>query len=434
MKVKIILSFCLTILYLFIFGQSTNREIKSNLNSDIITDFKYIPQQYLVTNIYEGFDSLSIYYPRRSHVSEFYISAFELSNKDYKKFTNYVWDSIIHVILDYTKSIDNKKTIDWKRKVNWTDTAIRAKIFNTIGLKSNQRIFNKQELDPKFCVYAFSQDNYKMEIEIYPDTTCWLNNFIGNWNLASNLYKKYFENNEFENYPVVGISYMQALAYCNWKTQTERNLLLENSKYEVIFTLPTSTEWEAAANKYPTTIYKNNKIVNIKENYASIRNSHKLFYANEEKVIKYNYNFFNIVDANGYTFKEADEDGFFFTAPTNSYEPNMNGLYNMNGNVSEWILDDTLSDIEITINRLKNNKKNQKNETEELLDRYPSSLFAKLGLDSFSLRMKNYKITKGGSWISTPFYLQNGINQYFLPSESSNFIGCRIVAHFVKKY
>lgn len=433
MKLKTYLIFLLTTINLLGVGQSTNKQVKANLSLQIFENFKYIPEQDLVTNNYEGFDSLTFYNAQRSHISEFYISSFELSNKDYKQFTDYVWDSLFHSLLGYTNIFENKKCIDWDRKIDWNNKLIRKIILDSFGLKSNQRIFNNEELDFEKCIYSYNENNTQKKIKIYPDTSCWLNNFYGNWSKASELFNRYYKTKDFENYPVVGINYWQALAYCAWKTQVIKNLIPKNFKFNVFFTLPTSSEWEAAANNYPLKIFKYKKIVDIAKNKNWNTNSHKLFYADKNKTIKYNYNFFSIIDPNGYTFKEVDEDGYFFTSPVKEYEPNLNGLYNMNGNVAEWVSEDTLNTSDIIISKLKKQKKYQKNEKEELLKNFPNTLLAKLGIDSFSTRMNKFKIIKGGSWFSTPFYLQNGVNQYYLPSENSNFIGFRIVAHFRKK-
>lgn len=431
MRSKILLVTAFSIINLFAFAQSTNKEIKDILNLQVLKNFRYIPEQDLITNSYEGFDSLSLYFPRKSHVTEFYISAFELSNKDYREFTHYVWDSIIHLILDHTTIVENKKVINWNKPIDWNDIAIKAKIYDSIGKKPDNRIFGRQELDVEKCIYSYKENNCQTNINIYPDTMCWFKN-SAQYGAVYNLTTKYYQSKDFDNFPVVGINYWQALAYCNWKTQKANNSLPRNSGYKFLFTLPTSIEWEAAANNYPVTVYKHNRKIIIPNNKGYIPDSHKLFYADKNKSVTYKYNFSNITDPNGYRFKEENEDGFLFTAPVNSYKPNINGLYNLSGNVAEWILDDSLSVIDYAINNLKKRKGLIKDNTEVLLENYPNSLFVKLGLDSFSVRMKKYKVIKGGSWNSIPFYLQNGVNQYFLPFENSNFIGCRIVAHLLK--
>lgn len=68
---------------------------------------------------------------------------------------------------------------------------------------------------------------------------------------------KYFGKKKFLNYPVVGISYEQALLFCEWRSKAETQAFSQKTQgtlwehYNVQFTyrLPTSEEWEQWAGK-----------------------------------------------------------------------------------------------------------------------------------------------------------------------------------------
>ncbi len=112
---------------------------------------------------------------------------------------------------------------------------------------------------------------------------------------------------ERPGYPVVGINWEDAVAYCQWLSQQT------GKKYR----LPTEAEWEKAARggvegqSYP--------------------------WGNEE------FNSSGIYRANCGSDYDNDrirkQDGFLYTAPIGSFPPNGYGLYDMAGNVWEWCAD-----------------------------------------------------------------------------------------------
>ena len=66
-------------------------------------------------------------------------------------------------------------------------------------------------------------------INIYPDTTCWVNDFQ---NAENEIYMRlYFSHPNYNEYPVVGVNWEQANAFCNWRTDFLMKGLGGNAKF-----------------------------------------------------------------------------------------------------------------------------------------------------------------------------------------------------------
>ena len=148
--------------------------------------------------------------------------------------------------------------------------------------------------------------------ELLPDTTVWSSSFTHHY--GDPLMEYYFDHPAFDDYPVVGISWEQANQYCEWRSyHMNAN---DRSEYDMPkFRLPSEAEWEYAAKggkdvaKYPWGgPYLKNRRGCLMANFKPGRG--------------------NYID-----------DGFAYTAPVDVFAPNGFGLYNMAGNVAEWVID-----------------------------------------------------------------------------------------------
>lgn len=153
-----------------------------------------------------------------------------------------------------------------------------------------------------------------------------------------------FEDPGFEqgpNHPIVGVTRDDAAAFCKWLTEKERKeeRLSPNHRYR----LPTDVEWSlmcgleneggvapvnraanAALNKTMQDLYPWGKVFPPKDRTANLADitAMKAGAFNSRRIIK------------DYT------DGFVNTAPVGSYEPNELGLFDLSGNVFEFVSDD----------------------------------------------------------------------------------------------
>jgi len=220
------------------------------------------------------------------------------------------------------------------------------------------------------------------DIPIYPDTLVWVRDFSYSYNEPMS--KRYYSHPSFGNYPVVGVNWKQATAFCEWRTNY-LNSFLESKKRatESDFRLPTEAEWEYAARggrsqaPYPWGGYY-------------LRNKKGCLLANF-KPGRGNY----------------PEDGGFYTVRADAYWPNDFGLYNMAGNVAEW-----------TSSLYYEGAYNFQH------DMNPDIRWN--AKESDPPRMKR-KVIRGGSWKDVGYFLQTGARSYEYQDTAKAYIGFRCV-------
>ena len=161
-------------------------------------------------------------------------------------------------------------------------------------------------------------------LQLMPDTSIWKNN-ISDY---------YLRHPAYRHYPVVGITYEQIQVYCQWLTDKLNNSNISPFK-QVIVRLPYESEWEYAAqagnaaNPFP---WKEEGFIDYehksyKANFKAIDQSRIQIDSNNTCNITKSTEIHQIT-----TLEELE-----FTAPCLSYLPNNYGLYNMAGNVSEFV-------------------------------------------------------------------------------------------------
>lgn len=216
-------------------------------------------------------------------------------------------------------------------------------------------------------------------INIYPDTMCWMTEFTYSYNEPAML--NYFSHPSYGMFPVVGVTWEQAQAFCNWRNKIyqETSKLPRAQEYR----LPTEAEWEYAARGG-----RHNSAYPWGGPY--IRDAKGCFMANF-KPMRGNYT----------------EDGYFIPAAVGTYDPNDFGLYDMAGNVAEWT-DDTYDEATGTF----------------VLDMNPSYKYEAREGDTKIMRRK---VIKGGSWKDVGAYLQCGMRDFEYQDVCRPSIGFRCV-------
>tara|TARA_B100001059_G_scaffold50860_1_gene44213 strand:- start:548 stop:1924 length:1377 start_codon:yes stop_codon:yes gene_type:complete len=217
------------------------------------------------------------------------------------------------------------------------------------------------------------------EVEIYPDTTVWIKDFTYSYNEP--MHNDYFSHPAYQDYPVVGISWTQAVAFCNWRTKFKNDYQRDKGKPNVSrFRLPNEAEWEyAARGGIPSGTYP----------WGSpyLLNDRACFLANF-KPLRGDY--------------AADQA--VYTVEAKSYLPNDYNLYNMAGNVAEWT-----------------NSSYNAGSYE-----YVSSLNPNM---SFDVEMR--KVVRGGSWKDVAYFLRVSSRDFEYSDTSRSYIGFRTVQDYL---
>jgi sulfatase modifying factor 1 len=265
--------------------------------------------------------------------------------------------------------------------------------------KSNRVIYdyNDEDADDEYFSYRdYVQDTRaesdrssffeKEIINVYPDTLSWIHDLTYSFNEPQ--HDKYFWHPAFDEYPVVGVSWQQAKAFCNWRTRYRVEYLKDNEMmFEHEFRLPTESEWEyAGRGGKELTVYP------WGGPYAT--NSSGCYLANFKPMRG------NLI-----------VDGGYYPVKTTAYSPNGYNLYCMAGNVSEWTssaYDEAsyyyISDISPDY---------QYNATED------------------DDETQKRKVIRGGSWKDVAQFLQLGTRDYEYQDTAKCYIGFRTVQPFM---
>lgn len=221
-----------------------------------------------------------------------------------------------------------------------------------------------------------------------PDTLVWRGALAFNEPMT----EYYLRHPSYNDYPVVGVTWIQATQYCDWRTdrvnegmlikegvlmqdpnqtsaknfntdaylagqyegvvkqdlpnldpnKTVRKARMEDGFFYPKYRLPTEAEWEFAA----LGLAAKNELIENKRMYPWRGN----YTRNEEKAKRGNL-MANFVRGRGDYMGVSGSlnDAYPYTSPVKTYLPNDYGLYDMAGNVNEWVLDvyRPLSSVEV---------------------------------------------------------------------------------------
>ncbi len=377
---------------------------------------------------------------KTASVNGFYMDETEITNREYHQFVNWVRDSIVRTWLAeragspeagkadglaayaYRKppyESDEKmlatntqrradsgpdaektqKQLDWSSDIIWDRKSYPSKAYaaalEQIYLPAGERMGGEPVIDVRKLNYRYREldsnaapkegENREANfiekvINVYPDTAVWTKDFHFSHNEP--LQMQYFSHESYSEYPVVGVSWYQANAFCVWRTDYKNRYQKSRGKPAVFpFRLPTETEWEYAAR-------------------GGIDNE------------TYPWGGPYLMDERGrflanFKPRRGDylADGAMYTAQVKSYYPNGYGLYNMAGNVAEWTSSSYNSASYRAYSALNPTLKGQGESNPK-------------------------KVIRGGSWKDVGYYLKVSTRDFEYADSARSYIGFRTVQDY----
>ena len=361
---------------------------------------------------------------QRVSVGAFYMDETEITNNEYRQFERWVVDSMIRTEMKLFKNRrgdtllsnnvvngDTLKVIDWSVRLNENSDEYKF-LYDSMFVKTyvdgqpikeeDNFIYRYEELDVRSLSKSNRldeeaidnmdastyRDNFviEREVKIYPSTLDYQSDYAYANNETDATFN--YEHVAHDDYPVVGITWEQANAFCHWRTHIMNSFLRsQNQPLLPDFRLPTETEWEyAARGGYGMSPYP--------WGGPYTRNMKGCFLANF-KPLRGNYT----------------ADGGLKAIKVRQYNPNNYGLYDMAGNVAEWtstVFDETSTSYSHDMNS--DNSYISEESDQDVLKR---------------------KVVRGGSWKDISYFIQTSTRTYEYDDVSASYIGFRCVMDFL---
>ncbi|HAQ19925.1 MAG TPA: gliding motility-associated lipoprotein [Prolixibacteraceae bacterium] len=366
-------------------------------------------------------------------VPSFWMDDTEITNNEYRQFVFWVRDSIARQLLSETVpeflisegkrgTIMENPHLNWLEPIDWKNSDYQSTL-EEMFLPETERFFSRKEIDTRKLIFEYYWIDYKQAAKransynyltqrydgnvtvasgqetpiqnrssfimrettpVYPDTLVWIRDYTFSYNEP--LTKKYFSHVAYDNYPVVGVTWEQAKAFCNWRTR-QMNDFQEMIKNPGVmdYRLPSEVEWEyAARGGHQMTLYPWGSYYTRNEEGSYLANF---------KPLRGNY--------------VADSQTSITTQKVANYLPNSYGLYDMAGNVAEW-----------TTNAY------DESGYEIISDFSPDFQYNAKPDDQPAMKRK---VIRGGSWKDIAYFIQVSTRSFEYQDSAKSYIGFRCV-------
>ncbi|MEX2350495.1 MAG: gliding motility lipoprotein GldK [Flavobacteriaceae bacterium] len=316
-------------------------------------------------------------------------------NEEMTPYEQYMYDNYYGMGEDYYEGRKINKDVDLIWETSAYPDEYYSEVMDTMYLPAEESYNGLRSIDVKHLKFQYTtmdiqaaaknRDKKRSEfitredIEIYPDTTVWIRDF--NYSYNEPMHNDYFWHQAYGDYPVVGVNWKQAKAFAAWRTLYKNAYQRERGRNFVpSFRLPSEGEWEyAARGGIASGTYPWGGPYTI--------NDRGCFMANF-KPLRGDY--------------AADQA--LYTVEAESYEPNDFNLYNMAGNVSEWVdssYDPASYEFMSTMNPTVNDAENMR------------------------------KVVRGGSWKDVEYFLQVSTRDYEYADSARSYVGFRTVQDYM---
>lgn len=422
---------------------------KTEQDSCLIMDVK---NEATNLHSYRASDNLS--HKNNSIMASFYLSDHEVTNQEYRKFLLWLKEYNARKILAKhypDKYLNEFEQLAIDQPIDWEDSVIQNEMYRKRSESfDNKPHFNTENLSYKFDLKVvidtvvildtinndqyfneyISYKNRQMSCSVYPDTLCWLRDFLYSFN--ETLSNTYYWHPFYDDYPVVGVNWYQAQAYCAWLTYRMAEDIfysIYGYRYNGYFEDNDSLfqEYRFTQFRLPT----ENEFI-----YASIPKE-KWLAPKFLGTSKQQANSGAIKDINGIMLKSYDNDGYLYPSPIKSYKPNRHGIYDLQGNVSEWTADSltlenpykisTHDDLEAAVNKILSSELYKTN-----IDVVQKPIWVEDYANGFLSNSRlidqepNGRIVKGGNWFQGPIYLMPEVSSLHNAENSKSTIGFRV--------
>jgi formylglycine-generating enzyme required for sulfatase activity len=281
--------------------------------------------------------------------SSFLMSDHEVTNLEYREFVDWCRELVAADLL--AKSYQEKRmqngNYNEEIPIDWNDPILQKELYL---FKDGKRFFNNRKILYDMNNHSIKGEelNFENSIEVYPDAEC-IEEELDAYRHV------YWSDGRFDNYPVVGVNWLQANAYCLWRTdRLNEGVLLSNkviSKKSLYHTADALAkihqDWlQSDSKKHAPLMFPGFSLPT--EGEWIIATKPRNYESKTDRIFAWDG--FVLTNEKGEFLANIKQDWFYssdgyeFTAPVKSFRTEDLEIYDLCGNVSEWVLDSDSKD------------------------------------------------------------------------------------------